>query len=142
MATTYAIGKLAKLTDTKVPTIRYYEQVGLLPAPERNAGNQRRYREVHLQKLRFIRHSRQLGFGLEEIASLLALQESQADSGEVQRIARNHLDEVRDKVARLNKLEQALSQLVSCCGSGQPHDCQILSVLADHNLCQHEHEGR
>ncbi|MBY6185278.1 helix-turn-helix domain-containing protein [Marinobacter hydrocarbonoclasticus] len=139
MAFSYGIGKLAKLTDTKVPTIRYYEQIGLLPEPPRNAGNQRRYLPAHLQRLRFIRHCRQLGFHLEDITSLLALQERQADH-DVQQIARAHLEAVREKRVRLEKLEQALGDLVSCCQSGEPHQCRILEVLGDHHLCGHDHE--
>ena len=66
----YSIGKLSKLTQCKIPTIRYYEDIGLIPVASRSAGNQRRYNLSHLQRLQFIRHSRALGFNLNEIRQM------------------------------------------------------------------------
>ena len=71
----FSIGELSKRTKVKVPTIRYYEEMGLLAAPERTEGNQRRYDAAGLERLSFIRHARDLGFSIEAISSLIELQE-------------------------------------------------------------------
>ena len=71
-----AIGTLAERTGTKVQTNRYYEQIRLLPQPERTDGGQRRYRDKDLDRLAFIRHARQLGFTLEAIRELLDLSDN------------------------------------------------------------------
>lgn len=68
-----AIGALSKRTGVKVPTIRYYEETGLLPRPDRTLGNQRTYGEGTVRRLRFIRHARELGFEVDAIRTLLAL---------------------------------------------------------------------
>lgn len=67
------IGKLGEAAGVKVPTIRYYEQIGLLPEPDRSAGNQRLYGQSALDRLAFIRHARELGFPLDAIRDLLSL---------------------------------------------------------------------
>ncbi len=70
----FSIGELSKRTKVKVPTIRYYEEMGLLAAPERTEGNQRRYDMAGLERLSFIKHSRDLGFSIEAISDLIELQ--------------------------------------------------------------------
>ena len=67
----FSIGKLAIATDCKIPTIRYYEKIGLLPPAQRSAGNQRLYSQANLQQLKFIRHARELGFALPSIRQLI-----------------------------------------------------------------------
>ena len=74
-----AIGDLSRLAEVKVPTIRYYEQIGLLPAPVRTEGKQRRYGAPAVKRLNFIRHARELGFEIEDIRQLLALSEEPQD---------------------------------------------------------------
>lgn len=120
------IGELAQLTGTKVPTIRYYEQIGLMPEPLRTASNQRVYGEAQVQRLRFIRRCRTLGFSIEQICELVELSsETERPCEEVDILTRRHLDEVEAKIADLSALAQdlrALSQrcqgggLISCCG--------------------------
>src|SRR6266852_4451874 len=103
------IGDLAKATDTKVATIRWYERVGLLLAPPRTAGNYRSYESEHLNRLSFIRRSRDLGFSIEEIRALLALSDKRdRDCSEVDGIARHHLAEVERKIADLILLADEL----------------------------------
>ncbi len=134
----YTIGRLAKDTGCKVQTIRYYEEVGLMPIPSRTAGNQRRYGPRHVERLAFIRHGRQLGFPLEAIRELLKL----ADSGEqpcegADSIARTQLKEVESRIARLLALKVELNRMVEQCAGGQVADCRVIEVLSDHSQCLH-----
>lgn len=136
----YAIGKLSKLTDCKVPTIRYYEEIGLLPVAARNAGNQRRYNDQHLLKLRFIRHARALGFDLDAIRELLQYNDAPVHHcHDADRIARRHLLEVERKIARLQSLQGELQRMLDRCAHSDDNHCRILEVLADHALCESEH---
>ena len=131
-----AIGDLARATGTKVQTIRYYEQIGLLPSPGRTAGGQRRYSRAHERRLAFVRHARELGFPLPAIRELLMLtEEPERPCIAADRIAATHRAEVRRKIARLRSLEEELSQMIEACEGGQARDCRILEVLADHALC-------
>src|SRR5580692_3067052 len=96
----FSIGDLAKGTGTKVVTVRYYEQIGLLPVPSRTAGNYRTYRNEHMRRLRFIRRCRDLGFTLDQIRDLLRLS-SQKDEkcAEVDRITAQHLIGIEQKIS-------------------------------------------
>jgi DNA-binding transcriptional MerR regulator len=78
----FSIGELAKATETKVVTIRYYERIGLLPEPERTAGNYRSYSAAHLGRLSFIRRARDLGFSIEQVRDLLSLSDQRERSCE------------------------------------------------------------
>src|SRR5438128_11085617 len=90
-----SIGNLAKGTGTKVVTVRYYEQIGLLPVPSRTAGNYRTYSNEHMRRLRFIRRCRDLGFTLDQIRDLLRLScQKNEDCAEVDRITAEHLAEI------------------------------------------------
>jgi len=134
------IGKLASATGVKVPTIRYYEQIGMLPPPERSGGNQRLYGSNVLERLIFIRHARELGFPLEAIRSLLSLSDQPAHScAQADAIARTQLTAVRARIRRLQALEQELSRMVAQCAHGTIADCRVIEVLGQHELCQHEH---
>ena len=137
----FSIGELSKRTKVKVPTIRYYEEMGLLPKAERTSGNQRRYNKAGLQRLSFIRHARDLGFSIEAISSLIDLQDHPDRSCEAATdIATFQLEEVRAKIKRLRTLEKELSRISKGCdGEGLSEDCYVLASLADHNLCDREH---
>jgi DNA-binding transcriptional MerR regulator len=137
----FSIGDLARQTGVKVPTIRYYEDRGLLDAPRRSAGNQRRYGEAELERLRFIRHARDLGFSLGAISALIELQEHPDRTCETAtRIAQDQLDAVRHKIRRLRALETELSRITEgCTGDGPSRDCYVLASLGDHELCEHDH---
>ncbi|KQZ63161.1 MerR family transcriptional regulator [Rhizobium sp. Root149] len=137
----YSIGELSRRTGVKVPTIRYYEQMGLMPEGERTQGNQRRYRRDELERLAFIRHARDLGFEIAMIRELIALSEHpKAPCEGADRIAAAHLDDVRDKIARLKKLESELERIVSHCSGGHTvEECYVIRSLSDHGLCDHEH---
>lgn len=134
------IGELARLTGVKVPTIRFYEQIGLIAAPPRTEGNQRRYGRSEVDRLNFIRHARDLGFEVGDIRELLALTASpQASCHQADSIARNHLAEIDRRIARLQALRGELSRMVDECGHGRICDCRIIEVLADHAHCASEH---
>jgi Cu(I)-responsive transcriptional regulator len=125
------IGDLAKATDTKVETIRYYEHVGLLAAPARTAGNYRAYRAEHLNRLSFIRRARDLGFSIDQVRTLLNLSDQkQRSCGAVDAIAREHLAEVERKIADLTVLRRELKELIDQCRQGTIAECRIVEALA------------
>lgn len=129
-----SIGDLSRETGCKVQTIRYYEQIGLMPAADRTAGNQRRYDRRHLDRLSFIRHSRELGFPLEAVRELLSLTDDPAQSCEAaDSIAREQLIEVERRIARLTSLKAELERMVVQCRGGRISDCRVIEVLADHS---------
>jgi DNA-binding transcriptional MerR regulator len=126
----YSIGQLSKLTMCKVPTIRYYENIEILPQANRSLGNQRRYNKKHLQRLQFIRHSRTLGFSLEEVKQLIHLQECSAHSPhQAHEIAQRHLQDVQQKISQLTALAQELSNIVDCCHHDDDYECRVLEAL-------------
>jgi len=137
----YSIGQLSKDTGVKVTTIRYYEEVGVLNKPERTQGHQRRYNAAALERLRFIKHARDLGFTIQAIESLIQLQESPEKScKEATDIANEQLLDVRRRIKQLNSLEKELARIVkSCRGEGTSQSCHVLAALADHTLCDREH---
>ncbi|PWK69152.1 helix-turn-helix domain-containing protein [Aminobacter sp. AP02] len=134
------IGELARRTGVKVPTIRFYEQIGLIAAPPRTEGNQRRYGRTEIDRLNFIRHARELGFEVDHIRELLAMsQEPQASCHQADSIAKAHLREVDRRIERLQALRGELSRMIDECGHGRICDCRIIEVLADHKQCASEH---
>lgn len=130
----FSIGELSKRTNVKIPTIRYYEQMGLLDTPERTEGNQRRYGKDGLERLSFIRHARDLGFSIDAISSLIDLQQHPDRScKEATEIATSRLTEVRAKIKQLKALEMELGRISKGCdGSSISEDCYILACLANH----------
>ncbi len=113
----FTIGQLAAQTGCKVQTIRYYEQIALMPEAARTAGNQRRYGRLHLERLTFIRHSRELGFPLDAIRELLSLADDPERSCEAaDRIARRQLEQVKSRILRLEALEAQLQRMIVQCG--------------------------
>ena len=136
-----AIGTLGERTGTKVQTIRYYEQIGLLPEPGRTSGGQRRYDESNLDRLAFIRHSRQLGFSLEAIRELLDLADHPNQScADADSIAQRQLRQVQQRILRLRALEKELKRMVAECSGTRIGDCRVLEVLRDHSECLTAHQ--
>ena len=126
----YSIGQLSKETQCKIPTIRYYEEIGLLDKPQRSEGNQRQYTSSQCQRLHFIRHSRALGFSLEEIRLLIDLQENKRhDCEQADKIALSHLSDVRAKIAQLQQLEGELLTMLDTCHNERTEQCFILKSL-------------
>ena len=135
----FSIGELSRRTGVKIPTIRYYEQMELIDAPERSAGNQRRYTKEGLSRLSFIRHSRDLGFSIEDIKELLELsQHPEKPCHDAHGIAVQHLKNVQDRIAKLRRLERELTR-VSKCDADSMAECAVIETLADHSLCETDH---
>jgi DNA-binding transcriptional MerR regulator len=127
-----SIGRLARETGVKVPTIRYYERVGLLPEAERSAGNQRLYDAAAVRRLAFIRHARELGFPLDAVRDLLRLaDEPERSCAAVDAIARRQLVEIRRRLARLEALEGELARMLAQCEGERIADCRVIEVLGD-----------
>jgi len=136
-----SIGTLARRTGTNVQTIRYYEQIGLMPVPGRSEGGQRRYGTLELDRLAFIRHSRQLGFSLEAIRELLDLSDSPERScAQVDAVAQKQLREVEARIARLEALRVELQRMIGECRADRVANCRILEVLRDHEECLSDHD--
>jgi len=124
------IGDLGKATGTNVETIRYYERIGLLPAPPRTGGNYRSYGAAELGRLSFIRRARDLGFSLDQVRALLSLSDDRAhDCATVDALARDHLAQVERKIADLEALRRELAAIIASCGGGTVADCRIIEAL-------------
>ena len=135
-----AIGTVSRQSGVKVPTIRYYETIGLLSVPPRTESNRRLYDNSDLQRLNFIRHARQLGFGLDDIRELLKLTDQPARRCEnADQIARHHLEEIDSRVEQLTALRQELSRIIDECQGGPISECRIIEAIADHSHCLSDH---
>ena len=125
------IGEMARRTGTNVETVRYYEKTGLLAPPSRTNGNYRIYDENDLARLSFIRRTRDLGFSIDQIRTLLALSDDQSrDCATVDAIASAHLEEIDRKLADLSILRREIAALVMSCQGGTIGECRILEALA------------
>jgi DNA-binding transcriptional MerR regulator len=126
-----SIGSLAAITGVKVPTIRFYEQNGLIAAPRRTEGGQRRYDADAVRRLYFIRHARDLGFDMKDIRQLLALSDRPATPCHTATdIARHHLRQVETKIARLRVIGSELKRMIEDCNEGCAADCRILEAIS------------
>lgn len=135
---TLSIGKLAKATDVKAPTIRFYEQIGLLPRPERTASDRRVYGDAEVRRLSFIKHARQLGFSVEAIRALLALADDpERPCEEANRLAARQLSEVEEKIRRLTALRGELARMAAADCHGRAGDCRVIEALGDPGPCDH-----
>nr|WP_319385393.1 helix-turn-helix domain-containing protein [uncultured Roseibium sp.] len=137
----FSIGELSKQTGVKVPTIRYYEKEGLIDAPFRTEGNQRRYNETDRDRLRFIKHSRDLGLPMPAIRDLIELsQHPDRPCLAADRIAKNQLASIRERIAHLKKLEAELVRIASSCeGDHTVTECNVLKAFGDHGQCLDAH---
>jgi DNA-binding transcriptional MerR regulator len=130
------IGDLARDAGCTVQLIRHYEKIGLLPEPERTSGNRRVYSEDQASRLQFIRHSRELGFSLDDIRQLLAFTDQPGQSCKmVDTIARQHLRSVQARIIRLRSMERELERMIHQCVGGFIAGCRIIEILADHSEC-------
>lgn len=125
-------GELATRTDCNIETVRYYEQVGLLPPPPRSAGGHRLYGKDLVKRLIFIRKSRELGFTLEEIRELLRLVDGRKYTcAQVETLAHEHVKDIRRKIADLKRLKTVLEAMASQCSGGTIPECPIIDALFD-----------
>ena len=124
------IGELAAKCDCPVETIRYYEKVGLLPAPLRLTNGYRSYDELHQKWLQFILRSRELGFSQDEVRRLTDLAHQQRPAcAKVHELLEQHVNDVRSRVRELERMERALVRLKAQCHDGTLHDCPVIDEL-------------
>ncbi len=136
----FPIGQVAKATGVKIPTIRFYEQEGLLAAPQRSESGRRLYSDADVRRLAFIRHARALGFELDDIRSLLDLSDHPDQScADADYIARTHLVAVDARITQLKALRSELTRIVTACSGGKAAQCRVIEALADHARCGEEH---
>lgn len=134
------IGQLAKTAATKVQTIRYYEEIGLIHPFMRTEGGHRVYGPEDSRRLKFIRHARELGFGIEEIRELLKLSDNpQMSCSSADRIASSHLEQVELRITKLRALRKELKRMVDECAHDHVSKCRVIEVLSDHAHCCGEH---
>ena len=126
------IGEAARQSGVKVPTIRYYEQIGLLSAAPRTEANRRFYSVADLRRLAFIRHARELGFEVEAVRTLLALQDNPDQScATADALAKAHLIEVEHRIASLMALRAELERMIAECTCGRVAECRVIETLSD-----------
>jgi DNA-binding transcriptional MerR regulator len=136
----YSIGELASRAGVKVPTIRYYEGIGLIDAPPRTEGNQRRYDGTALERLRFIAHARSMGFPMESLRAMLRIAgHKEAPCADLDELVRGRLAEVDERIARLTALRRELSGMLESHRHGTVGECRVVEVLSDHERCSSEH---
>lgn len=123
---------LARLTGCNLETIRYYENIGIMPDPPRTAKNYRAYDQGHVARLRFVMRARDLGFSLDDVRDLLGLVDGKAGScADVQALARRHVDNVRAKIADLRRIEKVLGETVSKCTGDDVPECAVIDALQE-----------
>ena len=126
------IGEAAQRSGVSAKMVRHYESLGLLPLVGRTDSGYRQYGDKDVHTLRFIRRARDLGFGMAEIGELLKLwQNRRRASGDVKRIALNHMADLDRRIAEMEAMKRTLSSLASCCHGDQRPDCPILDELAE-----------
>lgn len=131
-----SIGALSRATGVKPTTIRFYEGIGLMPEPDRTVAGRRVYRGEATDRLRFIRHARELGFKVDAMRQLLALANAPARScEEVDRLASTHLAEIESRIASLVALRTEVKRMLGDCAHGKIKTCRVIEVLADHSQC-------
>lgn len=138
---TLSIGELATRSGVSAEAIRYYEREQVVPAAARGGpGRYRRYGEADVERLQFIRRARELGFSLDEVRELLALNDGSPSRPctDVNRIARAHLAQVDAKLAQLGALRAELDRVISECAGVVPlADCRILGALSGESVPDH-----
>lgn len=134
------IGKLSKRTGCNIETIRYYERIGVLLKPQRSEGGTRLYSEEQIKRLVFVCRSRELGFSLEEIRTLLKLVDGKKTTcQEIKTVTEQHLQDIERKIADLEKLQKTLENISSQCSGGFVPDCPIIDTLfTENNHCEKE----
>lgn len=126
--TSLTIGKLAKAAGVGVETIRYYQQLALLPVPP-TRGAYRHYPVSLVSRIRFIKRAQELGFSLSEVADLLSLEDG-TDRCSIRRLASERLEQIQAKLIDLNRMKKALSQLIhECEETSTEQPCPIISTL-------------
>jgi DNA-binding transcriptional MerR regulator len=126
------INELAKLTGLASKTIRYYEDIGLLPDPQRSSNGYRNYGKSDVERIVFVRRCRELQIPLVEIEILVRLQrDKKAPCAEIDQIIQNQLEKIRSRIQDLVRLEESLNELAQCCRYETVSECQIVRKLSD-----------
>ncbi|MGE3744732.1 MAG: helix-turn-helix domain-containing protein [Sphingomonadaceae bacterium] len=130
-----SIGQLGQATGTKVTTIRFYEEQGLLREPVRSPSGRRQYGETDRLRLAFIRRSRSLGFPIDAVRELLTLSDDASTScTAIDTIARAHLSDIDQKIADLMAMRTELDRVIGSCRHGTVADCKIIETLAPRSV--------
>jgi len=130
-----SIGALAKDSRVNIETIRYYERIGVMPAPRRSAGGYRIYGPDHLKRLTFVRRGRELGFSLDELRELLRLVDGHAFTcAEVHALTMEHLAEIRRKISDLRRVQRVMDKMAAQCSGDRIPECPIIDALFDSHL--------
>lgn len=125
------IGDLAAATGTKVNTVRFYEEIGLMPKAARTESGRRTYGKPDLQRLAFIRHGRSMGFSIDEIRSMLRLSDNpDRDCADAAAIARGHLRDVEERIRQLKRLRAELKKISDSCDGGRAAECSVIEAIA------------
>lgn len=129
------IGEVAERTGVPPKTIRYYEEIDLIPAPARSANGYRAYSDEAVHTLRFVASARNLGFTVEQCRALLALYRDKGRaSADVKRVANEHIDEIDHRIAELQAMRKVLADLARRCHGDDRPDCPIIDGLSDAEL--------
>lgn len=124
------ISEAAAASGCHLETIRYYERIGLMPRPDRQVNGYRTYTPAEVDRLHFISRGRELGFSIEEIRSLLQLDDAPCLScGDVDRLARKHLADIQRKIIELQRMAVELEDVIGHCAGGERDSCTILGAL-------------
>lgn len=130
----YSIGQAARYSGVKVPTIRYYESIGLLPPPLRADNDRRTFDHASLQRLAFIRHARRMGFEMNKIFTLLSFRDTPRQScAKVDEIARTRLADIEERIRQLKTLRTELKTMIESCTSECVSSCDVIEGLSDHS---------
>jgi Hg(II)-responsive transcriptional regulator len=131
------IGRLARAAAVGVETVRYYQRRQLLPLPEASGSTFRHYPAALVERIRFIKRAQELGFSLDEIATLLQLEQG-AERKAIREVATDKRRQIREKIADLQRMEGVLSHLIDACAlSGQAQPCPIIAALAGQAAVEH-----
>lgn len=131
------IGEASRQSGVTTKMIRYYEEIGLIPAPLRSANAYRRYEPRQVHMLHFVRRARELGFSLDQCRRLIALWRDQSrPSAEVKRIASEHIEELNEKIRKLEDMRDTLATLAERCNDDERPDCPILRNLSGEDADQ------
>jgi MerR family transcriptional regulator, mercuric resistance operon regulatory protein len=127
-----SIGALSKETGVNIETIRYYEKIGVMPAPARSSGGYRIYGPDLLKRLSFVRRGRELGFSLDELRGLLRLVDGHAYTcAEVRTMTLEHVEGIRRKIADLRRLERVMADMAAQCTGRRVPECPVVDALFD-----------
>jgi len=126
------IGQLSRQSGVNIETIRYYEKIGIMPAPGRSAGGYRLYAPDHLKRLSFVRRGRELGFSLDELRGLLRLVDGHSYTcGQVRALTLEHVAQVRRKIADLRRLQRVMADMAAQCTGARIPKCPVIDALFD-----------